>query len=141
MATWTVITVLSPHGNDHIGAVNGYVDVYGDDIHTANVTAATADDAINRVREAFRIVGPDRVTADTTVPYPADRWTAVGLGDTGVCASHTVTAVLVGEHEVHGHRDSLLSHRWTRVVDAPTAQAARDAGYKAAAVEYDDTWI
>ncbi|MER7166807.1 hypothetical protein ABT336_12185 [Micromonospora sp. NPDC000207] len=137
---WTVITHLNYGGYDHIGAVSGRVGAYGHNIHAAHVSARSADDAINQVREAFHLIGPDRVTADDAVPPKADRWTVVGLADNGTCATHTVLAVIEGGHEVHGRRDSMLSHRWTRIVDAPTAEAAERAGEEAAAADYADTW-
>ncbi|MFI1194174.1 hypothetical protein ACH4T9_13065 [Micromonospora sp. NPDC020750] len=141
MGTWTVITRLDQYGHhDHIGAVPGYANAYGDSIHTTAVTADTADDAIGQAREAFRTVGPNQILANTNTPPPADQWTVVGLADNGGCASCRVTAVIEGEHEAQGHRDSMLSHRWTRVVDAPTAEEAVSAGYLAAAAVYDATW-
>ncbi|MFG1846872.1 hypothetical protein [Micromonospora carbonacea] len=140
MATWTVLTIVDPYGPDYIAAVAGRVDAFGHDLHTARVSASTADEAIRLVREAFHVVGPDRVTADDTTPHLADRWTVVGLASNGVCATHKVMAVIVGEHEVVGRRESALSHRWTKVVDAPTADDAEKAGYQAAAEQYADTW-
>lgn len=140
MPTWTVITVTDRHHPDHIGAVQGHADVAGHNVHTAVVTAGTADDAINTVREAFRVVGAHRVTANPDRTPHADQWTVVGVAGNGVCASHTVVAVIAGKHEVEGSRDSMVSHRWTQVVDAPDAQAAEEAGYKAATDVYADTW-
>ena len=140
MATWTVITVLDPDGADVLGAVNGRVDVYGRNIHTTAVGAATADDAIRTVHDAFRTVGFGRVTADSNIPYPADRWTVVGVASNGVCATANALAVIVGEHKVEGARESMLSHRWTETVDAPTAGAAERAGQKAADGRYNTSW-
>lgn len=140
MTTWTVVTILDPYGPDHIGAVRGRVDAYGYNVHTAVVAADTADDAINTVREAFRVVGADRINPTDQDPPHADRWTVIGLASNGACAIHNTVAVIAGEHEVHGRRDSPLSHRWTRAVDAPTATEADQAGYKAAADQYNTTW-
>ena len=140
MATWTVITVVDPDGADVLGAVNGRVDVYGHNIHTTAVGAATADDAIHTVHAAFRTVGFGKVVADSSIPYPADRWTVVGVASNGVCATANALAVIVGEHKVEGTRESMLSHRWTEMVDAPTAGAAERAGQKAADDRYNASW-
>ncbi|MFF0822506.1 hypothetical protein ACFYUR_19255 [Micromonospora haikouensis] len=139
MATWTVITITGT-SPDHIGAVAGRHTAYGHNVHTAYVTARTADEAIEWTRDAFRTIGPHLITADTSTPPHADRWTVVGLASNGPCATHTVDAVLPGEHEVQGRRESMLSHRWTRVVDAATADDAEKAGYRNAADDYNATW-
>ena len=140
MPTYTVITVLG-HFHDHLGAVEGRVDVFGHNIHTTVVGAGTADEAIGQVRDAFRTVGgPERVSPDTTTPYPADRWTVVGVASNDVCATANALAVIVGEHKVEGTRESVLSHRWTEMVNAPTADAAERAGQKAADGRYNTSW-
>lgn len=140
MATWTVITVLG-HFHDHLGAVEGRVDVFGHNIHTTVVGAGTADEAIGQVRDAFRTVGgPERVSPDTTTPYPADRWTVVGVASNDVCATANALAVIVGEHKVEGARNTMLSHRWAEVVTAPTALEAVRDGQKAADDRYNASW-
>ncbi|WP_433460606.1 hypothetical protein [Micromonospora sp. CA-248212] len=149
MPTWTVISTVERLGglNDActghpFAAIEGRADVAGFGIHAATVTADTADAAFDVVREAFRIAGNIATNRDPNngPPIVVDRWTVIGTATNGVCATHDVRAVVAGEHTVHGRYESMLSHRWERVVDAPDVGAAESAGYKAAAEVYDETW-
>ncbi|MEV1013884.1 hypothetical protein AB0I89_24325 [Micromonospora sp. NPDC049801] len=148
MPTWTVISTVERLGglNDactghQLAAVEGRAEVAGFNIHTATVTADTAAAAFDVVREAFRIAGNVATNRDPMEsPIAADRWTVIGEADNGVCANYSTLAVVAGEHTVHGRYESMLSHRWERVVDAPDVHAAEAAGHKAAAEVYDETW-
>ncbi|MET8278377.1 hypothetical protein [Micromonospora sp. NPDC005174] len=148
MPTWTVISTVERLGGlddactgHPFAAIEGRADVAGFGIHTATVNAETPDTAFDLVREAFRIAGniaPNCGPMDS--PIAADRWTVIGTATNGVCATHDVRAVVAGEHTVHGRYESMLTHRWERVVDAPDVHAAEVAGHKAAAEVYGESW-
>ncbi|MEV5211248.1 hypothetical protein AB0K35_27630 [Micromonospora sp. NPDC053740] len=148
MTTWTVISTVERLGGlddaltgHPFAAIEGRAEVAGFNIHTAVINAATTDAAFDVVREAFRIAGNIAPNCDPMhSPIVADRWTVIGTATNGVCATHNVLAVVAGEHTVHGRCESMLSHRWERVVDAPDVHAAESAGHKAAAEVYDETW-
>ncbi len=147
MPTWTVISTVTPAGyidNAHtahlLAVIPGRVTVYGHTLHTAVVSADTADQAAATVREAFRIAGNITPNTGPDSPNHGGRWTVIGTADNGLCASHRVHAMIPGEHSVEGRYESMTSHRWVHVVDAPDGGVAAWTGYKAAAETYDDTW-
>lgn len=149
MTTWTVISTVERLGGlddactgHPLAAIEGRAQAAGFNIHTATVDADTADAALDTVREAFRIAGNITPNCDPMhgPTITADRWTVIGTATNGVCATHNVVAVVAGEHTVQGRYESMLSHRWERVVDAPDVHAAENAGHKAAAEVYDESW-
>lgn len=145
MSTFTVISQtsrmgLAPLTASPLCAIPGRVEVYGRGVHVAYpVQAADADAAMDAVRDAVRMLGGIPEQHDVWTPS-ANRWTVIGLADNGSCPSWNTVCVVAGEHEVCGGFDSMLSHRWVQVVDAPDAQAADLAGYQAAAERYDEAW-
>lgn len=145
MPTFTVISQtsrlgLAPLTASPLCAIAGRVEVYGSGVHVAYpVRAVDADAAMETVREAVRLLGGIPEQHDVRVPA-AERWTVIGLADNGSCPSWSTVCAVAGEHEVQGRWESMLSHRWDHVVDAPDAQAAEDAGYQQAAERYQEAW-
>lgn len=144
MTTFTVISQtsrmgLAPLTANPLCAIPGRVYVGGGSLHVANVAADDADDAMAKVRDAIALVGGVPEGRDEFMPGDT-RWTVIGTADNGVCASWNVVAVVAGVHEVCGGFDSMLSHRWSAVVDAPDAEAAEQAGWAHGAKEYEESW-
>jgi hypothetical protein len=145
MPTYTVISQtsrmgLAPLTASPLCAIPGRVYVAGSGLHVAYpVAAGSADEAIVNVANAIAIVGGVPEGRDEFMPGDT-RWTVIGTADNGVCSSWNVVAVVAGEHEVCGGFDSMLSHRWSAVVDAPDAEAAEQAGWAHAAKEYEESW-
>lgn len=147
MPTFTVISQtsrmgLAPLTAAPLCAIPGRVYVAGSDIHVAHVDVMfehSADAAMSKVRDAIALLGGVPEGRDEFMPGDT-RWTVIGTASKGVCASWNVVAVVAGEHEVCGGFDSMLSHRWSAVVDAPDAEAAQQAGWAHAAKEYEESW-
>jgi hypothetical protein len=143
MTTWTVISTtarmgVGPLTAQPFAAIQGRVDVAGRSLHVTTVDAVSADSAMAAVRDAVQIVGG--IPHQDELYAHAERWTVIGRADNGTGPSWDVVAMVADEHEVEGRYESMLSHRWVRVVDAPTASDAEDVGYRAAAVDYEDAW-
>lgn len=125
---------------DPVAAIAGRHDAAGHDLHIAHLSATGPQEAMDQVRDAFRILGgaPDQSGRDE--PHINDRWTVIGTADSGSCPSWSVLAVIPGEHKVEGRWDFFGEHRWDTHVDGPKAADADDAGYRRAGQLYNEAW-
>jgi hypothetical protein len=144
MPTFTVISQTSRMGigpltASPLCAIPGRVYVAGAGLHVATVTAGNADEAMVKVGDAIALLGGVPEGRDEFMPGDT-RWTVIGTAGNDVCPSWDVVAVVAGEHEVQGEWESMLAHRWVRVVDAPDVAEASAVGYRAAAERYDEAW-
>ncbi len=144
MPTFTVISRTDRIGDttslDPFAVVAGSVEVAGTSLHLAVVDAPDPDAAMRQVRDAARTMAGVPVQ-DHHNPLTYDgRWTVVGFVDRGVCPSWQVAAVIPGEHDIWGDYDSMLSLRWSAVVEASDARSAESAGWKAAGELFEDSW-
>jgi hypothetical protein len=141
MPTYTVIAQADRNIDgataSPIAAIPGRVEAYGFGIYVATVDAVSADAAMDMVRGAACDPPLDR--GDTA----AATWTAIGLVDKGLCPSWSVVAIVPGTHEVEGHFESMLSYRWSQVIDdvyATSVDAAERVAWKALAELSEGAW-